>query len=214
MSGTIQLTYLFDPLCGWCYGAEPAIKTLMQQDDITVTALPSGLFAGAGAFAMNAGFAQHAWEADQRIAQLTGQEFSTAYRKNLLENGKGNVDSGPATLALSAVHLTAPAREIETLNAIQHARYVAGRDNGDASVIAAVLGELGLDAAAARFADPDEELRAFNDSRTRTAQAEMRRLGAQGVPTLVLGHGAQARVVSSNALYGQSDTLLTALRAA
>jgi putative protein-disulfide isomerase len=214
MSGTIQLTYLFDPLCGWCYGAAPTIKTLMQQKDITVTALPSGLFAGAGAFPMNAGFAQHAWEADQRIAQLTGQEFSATYRKNVLESGKGKVDSGPATLALSAVHLTAPAREFETLNAIQRARYVTGRDNGDASVIAAVLNELGLDAAAARFADPDDALRAFNDDRTQTAQTEMRRLGAQGVPTLVLGQGAQAQVVSSNALYGQSDALLTALRAA
>ena len=23
------LTYLFDPLCGWCYGASPAIQKLM-----------------------------------------------------------------------------------------------------------------------------------------------------------------------------------------
>lgn len=214
MSDTIRLTYLFDPLCGWCYGAAPAIETLMQQEDITVTALPSGLFAGAGAFPMNAGFAAHAWEADQRITQLTGQEFSENYRKNVLESGAGNIDSGPATLALSAVHLTAPEQEFEALKAIQRARYVDGRDNGDAAVIAAVLTELGLNEAAKRFAAPDEELLAFNKSRIEAAQVVMHRFGARGVPTLVVGEGAEARVVSSNALYGQTEALITTLRAA
>jgi len=213
MSATIQLTYLFDPLCGWCYGASPAIETLLQQKDITVTALPSGLFAGAGAFPMNAGFAAHAWEADQRIAKLTGQVFTEEYRRNVLESGDGKVDSGPATLALTAVHLAAPEREFEALKTIQRARYVDGRDNGDAAVIAEVLGELGLEAAAARFADPDEELRAANRSRIETAQAEMRRVGARGVPTLVFGAGGEARVVNSNAQYGQADALIEAFRA-
>ncbi len=214
MSETIHLTYIFDPLCGWCYGAAPAVETLMQQDDITVTAVPSGLFSGSGAFPMNAGFAAHAWEADQRIAKLTGQAFTEEYRRNLLESGAGNVDSGPATLALTAVHLTEPAREFEALKAIQSARYVDGRDNGDAAVIAAVLAELGLDAAAARLAAPDDELRAANRSRIEAAQAEMRRFGARGVPTLIVGSGADARVVNSSALYGSAKPLLDALRAA
>ncbi|WP_165784512.1 DsbA family protein [Zhengella mangrovi] len=210
----MHLTYLFDPLCGWCYGAGPAIETLMQQDDITVTALPSGLFAGSGAFPMNAGFAAHAWQADQRIAQLTGQQFSEAYRRQVLESGAGKVDSGPATLALSAVHLTAPEREFEALKAIQSARYVDGRDNGDPAVIASVLAEAGLDAAAARFAEPDDELREVNRSRIEEAQTEMHRFGARGVPTLIAGTGADARVVNSSALYGGADELIAGLRAA
>lgn len=163
---------------------------------------------------MNAGFAVHAWEADQRIGQLTGQAFTEEYRRNVLESGVGNVDSGPATLALSAVYLIAPEREFEVLTAIQRARYVDGRDNGDAEVIAAVLAELGLDTAAKRFAAPDEELLAFNQDRIATAQAEMRRFGARGVPTLVLGEGTEARIIPSNALYGQADDLIAALRAA
>lgn len=213
MPKTIQLTYIFDPLCGWCYGASPAIEKLMQQDDISVTAMPSGLFAGTGAFPMNAGFAAHAWEADQRIQQLTGQEFSEAYRKNVLEGKTGRVDSGPATLALTAVHLTAPDREFETLKAIQHARYADGRDNGDPVVIADILSELSLDAAAARFATPDEELKVLNESRIEQARAQMRRFGARGVPTLVLGEGADARIVRSNALYGRNNDLIASLRA-
>ncbi|BBU59517.1 DsbA family protein (plasmid) [Mameliella alba] len=214
MSLTIQLTYIFDPLCGWCYGASPSVEKLMHQEDIAVTALPSGLFSGSGAFPMNASFAAHAWEADQRIGQLTGQAFTEEYRRNVLESGAGSVDSGPATLALSAVHLTAPEREFEALKAIQGARYVDGRNNGDAEVIASVLTELGLDAAAARFAEPNEELLTFNKKRIDAAQAEMRRFGARGVPTLVLGEGSEARVIPSNGLYSQADDLIASLRAA
>ena len=72
MSEPIQLTYLFDPLCGWCYGAGPAVKTLIATEAVSVEIAPTGLFAGKGAFSMNAGFAAHAWAADQRISQLTG----------------------------------------------------------------------------------------------------------------------------------------------
>ncbi len=211
---TIHLTYLFDPLCGWCYGAAPALERLLQEEDLAVTIIPTGLFAGQGAFAMNAGFAAHAWEADQRIAKLTAQVFSEDYRKNVLESGRGQIDSGPANLALTAVRLTAPEREFEALKAIQRARYVDGRDNGNPAVIADVLTALALDDAAARFASPDEELVSANAARIEAGQAEMRRFGARGVPTLIAGQGQGARVVSSNALYGDANELTAALRAA
>ena len=213
MSEPIQLTYLFDPLCGWCYGAGPAVERLRAAESLRVEIAPTGLFSGPGAFAMNAGFAAHAWEADQRIGRLTGQEFSAAYRSNLLESGRGRVDSGPATLALTAVRLTAPERELEALKAIQCARYVDGRDNGDAGVIAEVLAELGLHEAARRLAAPDEELRAANAARLDAARAQMRRFGARGVPTLIAGTGDAARMVDSAALYGDTSALIAALGA-
>jgi len=55
----ITLTYLFDPLRGWCYGARP----------------------------MDANFAAYAWANDQRIAQMTGLPFSPAYRDGVLGAG-------------------------------------------------------------------------------------------------------------------------------
>lgn len=209
-----QLTYLFDPLCGWCYGASPAVEELSAQEDLSVEIVPTGLFAGAGAFAMSAGFAAHAWAADQRIAQLTGQRFSAAYRRNVLENPAARVDSRPATLALTAVRLTAPQRELEALKAIQLARYVDGRDNGDAAVVVDVLAGLGLTAAAARFDAADEELLSATRARSAQGQAELRRFGARGVPALIAGSGDTRGVVGSSALYGDPAALLAALRAA
>lgn len=209
-----QLTYLFDPLCGWCYGASPALGRLSAQEEFSVELVPTGLFAGAGAFPMNPGFAAHAWDADQRIAKLTGQRFTEAYRTKVLENPESRVDSGPATLALTAVRLTAPEREFEALKVIQQVRYVDGRDNGDPAVIADVLASLGLTAAAARFDAPDDELQSANGARIAEGAAEMRRFGARGVPTLIAGAGRERRIVDSSALYGGIDTLISALRAA
>ena len=45
----VTVTYLFDPLCGWCYAAAPALKFLQAQEGVEVVLAPTGLFAGAGA---------------------------------------------------------------------------------------------------------------------------------------------------------------------
>lgn len=212
MTETTHLTYLFDPLCGWCYGAAAMIERLIDRDDFDVEIIPTGLFADEGAFAMSDGFAAHAWEADQRIAQLTGQPFAEAYRVNVLGNRNSRVDSGPATLALSAVRLTVPAREFETLHAIQRARYADGRDNGDAATVVEVLDALGLTQAVKRLRAQDAELMATNRARIAEGQQLMRRFAARGVPTLITRDGRDSRMVSTNALYGDFDALTAALK--
>ena len=52
------VTYLFDPLCGWCYGASPMIQKLAQQADLKLELAPTGLFAGTNGRVMDAEFAQ------------------------------------------------------------------------------------------------------------------------------------------------------------
>jgi putative protein-disulfide isomerase len=213
MTETLAFTYLFDPLCGWCYGASPAMDALMQRGGYGVDLVPTGLFAGEGAFPMNDAFAAHAWDADQRIARLSGQPFSEAYRRNVLGSREACVDSGPATLALTAVRLTAPEREFEALAAIQHSRYADGRDNGDPAVIADVLEALNLKEAVLRFSAPDEALLSANRARIESGRAEMRHFGARGVPTLIVAQGQNRRLVDANALFGGIEALLASLAA-
>jgi putative protein-disulfide isomerase len=171
---SITVTYLFDPLCGWCYAAAPALKYLQGVEGIEVALAPTGLFAGAGARPMDAQFAAYAWANDQRIQQLTGQPFTQAYRDHILGAANGRFDSGPATLALTAVAQTAPERELDALQALQHARYVEGRDNADAAVIADVLISLGLQAAADLLHKFHDALRAALLERVAAARATMR----------------------------------------
>lgn len=214
-NNTPTISYLFDPLCGWCYGASPVLQRLAEQPGIRLELAPTGLFAGSGARAMDTSFAEYAWSNDQRIEKLTGQRFSETYRTQLLSRPGGRFDSGATTLALSAVALTAPEQELATLKRLQEARYVQGLDTGEMTVVERLLREAGLDAAADLLTADDAALQATHQARIAKAKGQMQALGAQGVPALVLttkpGH---SQLVRGNALYGSFEHLLAQLGAA
>lgn len=217
MTGTCAITYLFDPLCGWCYGAGPALGRLAEAGPdagFEVEIVPTGLFAGAGGRPMDDGFAAYAWANDQRIAALTGQPFSAAYRDTVLADRTRRFDSGPATLALTAVHLSAPDKERAALAAIQHARYAAGRDITDTRVLATILDAAGLPDAAARLRAGDAELPATAARRVEAGRALMRALGAQGVPSLVMTMDGTPRLLPGGMLFGRIEELIDTLTAA
>ncbi len=211
MQNTFQktgVTYLFDPLCGWCYGASPVIERLGQQSGVHLELAPTGLFAGAGGRSMDAAFADYAWSNDQRIEKLTGQRFTEAYRTQVLGKPGSRFDSAATTLALTAVALSDAARELDTLKLLQGARYVHALDTSAGPVVEKLLRDAGLSAAADRLAAGDAELTAANAARIRTAQALMQTLRTQGVPALVITDGQGRRLLRGNALYGSFDSLL------
>ena len=148
------VTYLFDPLCGWCYGASPVVQKLGQHSAITLE------------------------------------------------------------LALTAVALTEPSRELETLKVLQEARYVQGLDTCDATVVGQLLRDQGLADAAHRLAAADAELRAANAARLRQAQGLMQSFGVQGVPALVVTDDNGRRLLRGNALYGDFEQLLSEIAGA
>lgn len=202
-----QVTYLFDPLCGWCYGASPLIQLLGQQAHIQLTLAPTGLFSGGGR-TMDAAFADFAWSIDLRIAKLTGQRFTEDYRSQVLGRLGTRFDSANATLALTAVALSAPKSELETLKVLQEARYVQGLDTCDMPVIQELLLHLGLDQAARLLIANDAELASANTTRLRNARSLMQSVGAQGVPALVVSTDKGDRLLSGNALFGGIDNLI------
>lgn len=208
------LHYLFDPLCGWCYGAAPAVSALRDTPGVTVKLRPTGLFAGDGARPMDDAFAAYAWSNDQRIERLTGQRFTEAYRQRVLGDRRQRFDSGPATRALTAVALTAPTRELDALQAIQHARYVDGRDVTSPTTLADLLTSLGLAPAAIRLARPDAEFLAADRARIDEARAWMHEFSARGVPTLIAEVGARRWTVNPSAAYAEPGALLGELDAA
>jgi putative protein-disulfide isomerase len=208
------VTYLFDPLCGWCYGASPAIQRLGQHSAIQLELAPTGLFAGSGGRTLDAAFADYAWSNDMRIEKLTGQRFTDAYRKNVLGKPGSRFDSAATTLALTAVSLNDPQRELEALKALQEARYLRALDTSTAPVVVKLLRDMGLGMAADRLEAADTELLAVNAARIQKAQALMQALSAQGVPTLAVTDGRGRRLLRGDALYGSFDGLLAQIGAA
>ena len=67
--------------------------------------------------------------------------------------------------------MTTPERALEALHALQHARYVEGRNNTDPAVMADVLSSLGLQAPAACLHAPNDALLAVLLERVAAARA-------------------------------------------
>ena len=206
-----SLLYLYDPLCGWCYAATPSIAHL-RAAGVAVTLHPTGLFSDPGRV-MTTDFADYAWKNDQRIAALTGLSFTEAYRRQVLQAQGTAFDSSAATLALTAVAMKEPAQEADALQVLQEARYIAGADITDIETVSAILAEAEFSTAAAALTTQAEELLSSNAERVASGAAMMRELGAKGVPTLVLIDGQTRRLLDSQLLYGQPDTLLSHLKA-
>jgi putative protein-disulfide isomerase len=174
---------IVDPLCGWCWGAAPALAKLAANPTTPVELVASGLFIGDRE--MTAEFADYAWKNDQRIRTLTGQTFSEAYRDKVLGKLDGKFDSGPATLGFTAVQLREPDKAMTAFHALQAARWVDGRDITDMGEVAAILAEAGAmsDTVAAFEAEDDAVIEALN-LRATFARDLMARLGARGVPMI------------------------------
>lgn len=210
---TDTIIYLFDPLCGWCYGAAPMLERL-RIDGFLIEALPTGLFSGSGARPMDAAFASYAWANDQRIHRLSGQIFSEGYRANVLNRPNSLFDSSTATLAVTAAGLADPNLRLDALRIIQHARYVDGLDVTNLAVLIDLIDQAGMTSAADLLREPTEAL--FEASRNLVAKGQQlfRRVGADGVPAIVIDAGNGPHLLNASALFSNYDNLMAHLKAA
>ena len=199
------LTYLFDPLCGWCYGASARLARIVEETGVQLSLLPTGLFAGNGARPMDDDLAAHVWCTDQRIGDLTGQCFSCNYRDHVFSNLEQDFDSGPATLALTAVARCVPQQEFVALQAIQRARYVHGSNIVTLGSLERLLAELGLPEAADSLRNPDRALLQANQARIDQARELMRNQQLRGVPAFIMNAASQPRNMTTGLLFTQPE---------
>lgn len=209
-----SLFYLFDPLCGWCYGASPAISWLRQQAEVMLDYRPVGMFAWENGRPLVPQMRGYIRAADQRIAAMSGQPFTPAYFSQVIGQQGGLLESGPATLALHIVERRQPGRGLDFLQAMQTARYVEGRDVTDQAVLADIAGGLGVVAQdfAADWADPS----VLKAARGWTAEGQrmMQSVNAEGVPTLLRRReDGSLRPLPTGLLYEPRERLAAALAA-
>lgn len=198
----MKIYYLFDPLCGWCYGASATLQKLNKIYPLTLT--PTGLFYQSGR-KMDTDFACYAWSNDQRIEKLTGQPFSQAYLENVLQ-GQGEFNSANSLLALTAAQQIAPEKELAVLAALQTARYVDGLDNADFAVIEQVLHKLNLSQAVPLLSE--ESTQTALEQRLQFGQQLANHCGVQGVPQLIVEKDDRLHIVPSQLLYGDGKLLV------
>lgn len=138
----ITLHYIYDPLCGWCYGASPLIEIADAHPNITLELHGGGMLAGASQLHMDNQFREHIKQSDKRIAAMTGQVFGSEYLKMLNEPDLV-LDSAPPLQAILAADKQQQA--LAMLKAVQHAHYVSGRHISEPNTLLEIAREIDLD---------------------------------------------------------------------
>lgn len=136
-----QLHYVYDPFCGWCYGASQLIAK--AHAILPIRLYGAGMFTGPRRQALNAEFRDVVLRHDQRIHALTGQAFSKEYRQKLLFDTTVLLDSGLVIAAIDLVHAST-GRGLEFLQHMQATYYVDGKNSSDLEFLGKAAQQFGL----------------------------------------------------------------------
>lgn len=190
------LHYIYDPLCGWCYGAKPLVQA--AQAVLPVVGHGGGMMTGANRQTVSPHLRNYVIPHDRRIAEYTGQPFGEAYFEGLLRDHTAVFDSAPPIAAVLAAEQIA-GRGLELLGRLQSAHYVEGRRIADESVLQAFAAQMGLDAQAFQQAC----MTADTEGHIKDSRALLSTVGGQGFPTFVLERNGQFTLVDIGPWFGK-----------
>ena len=182
------LHYIYDPLCGWCYGAKPLVQAAQQV--LPVIAHAGGMMSGASRQRVSPQLRDYVMPHDRRIAEYTAQPFGEAYFEGLLRDQSAVFDSTPPIAAVMAAE-SIDGRGLQLLGRLQTAHYVEGRRIADESVLFELASELGYaeNTFAAAFKSVD------TTAHVKASRALLAQLGGQGFPTLALEQDGQFTLI-------------------
>ena len=139
--------YLYDPLCGWCYGAAPLVEAARAIPGLDIALHGGGMMTGSNRQPVTDALRRYVMPHDERIAGLTGQPFGEDYFNGLLRDTGAVFDSEPPITAILAAQ-SLGGRGPDLLARIQRAHYVQGLRIADPAVLATLAADIGLDPAA------------------------------------------------------------------
>lgn len=177
-----QILYLFDPLCGWCYGFSQTMLEFYHQhkDQFEVVAIPGGMITDER---VKPASSMHAYisGAYERVETTSGVRFGEAYLKQLIPSDSIMLNSEPPSRALLTFRSFHFERAVEFAHALQEQHFAHGRDYNDESLYS--------DLAVSFQIDPEAFMTRYYDERMKqNVQQEfawVRESGVQGFPTVV-----------------------------
>lgn len=213
----MTFTYLFDPLCGWCYAAAPTIKALREAGLGDIAMAPVGMFYQPRPMSS---MAEHAKQNDLRIQELTQQPFTEAYFENVLAQPDAEFSSQALTLAIVFLESQQLGLAGPFLHTAQIRRYVDGIDTSKNEAVVDIAYEVAQEQGVAlERADiltaitQDDQLRQRTDQMVQHAGRLLGQMQSKGVPQLVMTSNGQNYMFSGADLYQGPEGFLTLLNA-
>ena len=195
------LIYVYDPLCGWCFGFHPVMEKLAIRfkDKLSINVVPGGLAIGDNAQTIGEGYSYIAGALKQ-VEKATGVEFGENF-KLLAEEGSYLYDSMPSCKAQNIVNKLAPELALNFAGKLQHALFVDGKNLNQKETFIELLKDSDISP------DAFSELYENNEITTKTTELFdwCRRVDAAAFPTLLLEINGEIGVMSKG--YRPYDTI-------
>ena len=177
-----KIIYVYDALCGWCYGFSPVIRQFHQQyaDEFEFDVLSGGMMTGDRAKPISESMA-YIEQAYKVVEARTGVRFGDDYLTKILQPGTYLSDSEKPGMAMTLVKSILPEIAIEFAGTLQNALYHDGIDLNDDAVYGPLVEPFGI--------DPDEYVAHLSDRAIREQTwAEFNvvsQYGINGFPTVI-----------------------------
>lgn len=121
------IIYIYDALCGWCYGFSPVMQQLHEKykKEIDFTVLSGGMVTGAriGPIGQVAGYISEAYKT---VENRTGVKFGDPFLNGILKEGTAIFNSIPASRAMTVFKSYQPENAVAFASALQKAIYFDG----------------------------------------------------------------------------------------
>lgn len=180
-SETIKLVYVYDALCGWCYGFGPVVEKIEKEfkGKVAIEIISGGMVMGSR-IAPIGNMSEYILQAIPRLEHTTGVTFGAPYIA-LLKEGTYVTSSEKPSIALCVYKSFTNDRSVEYGYGIQKAFYLEAKDLNNDTLYADLAAPFGI--------DRNQFLKRMQDTTyLKLAQEGFKRavdLGVTGYPTLL-----------------------------
>lgn len=179
----MKIIYVYDALCGWCYGFSPVMKSFHKKykDSLDFEVISGGMITGERIGPIGEVAPYISW-AYKEVEQTTGVEFGSDFLDKTLKEGSAIFTSIPPAIALSVFNNYDQQNSIQFASALQKAIYYDGIEPKNKEAYGKIAATFGMEATLfiESMNDPKYEQMAQKDFQ-RTAE-----LGVSGFPTVFI----------------------------
>jgi putative protein-disulfide isomerase len=177
------LYYIYDPLCGWCYGFSPVIQKVQQEynPQLKIRVISGGMVRGSRVAPLST-IAPYIQGAYKDVEKLSGVQFGAPYLAVLFGKGDRIMDSHPPSVLHTYLSEQLPDRATEISSRIQNLIYQDGLDPASPAFRQALADSLKIDAASLEAAFQSAEFQQKTDEGYRLCE----KLGITGYPAVIM----------------------------